>query len=283
MFPNITFKTFKRLQERDIERSVEKWGIDSILYDHAKKIGKFLIIEDLSVYHIDNTYGQRKNNDCYFTDRKRWSRIDNEEVWCMQASKYIYPRFLERSAFDKIRSISATLEEFLSNCLVFARDKKMFGKKIIEKQKEKIIQEIKKPIYMKTMYKVTSPINFRSDPNIKHGESKLFAEVPKWANDNPRVVVERVEVKDETLENLINFEEQDEQDLKEIKTEEMSEDKTLENFDEIEERDEQNQEEPKTEESKKDEKGRVIRRCKKCNYTTTSLRRLKTHQNNKHS
>lgn len=282
MFPNMMFKTFKRLEEKDLEKSVEKWGIDSILYDHAKKIGKFLIIEDLSVYHIDNTYGQRKHNDCYFTERKRWSRIDNDEVWYMKASKSIYPKFFERSMYDKIRNLSSNFEEFLKNSLIFSKDETKFEEKIIEKKKEEIVQIKKQPMYMKTMYKITSPNNFRPDPNMKHGESKLFAEIPVWAKDNPRVVVEKIEVKDEILKNLIETEEQKEQEPKEIKTKETKEDKLLENLVKTEDQNTQKQKEIKTEESKKDKKRRFIRRCKKCNYTTTSLNRLKTHQEKKH-
>ena len=250
MFPNVMFKTFKRLEEKELERTVEKWGIDSILLDHAKKIGKFLIIEDLSVYHIDNTYGQRKHNDCYFTDRKRWSIIDNDEVWYMKASKSIYPKFLNRSMFDKVRKYSANFEEFLENCLIFVKDETKFEEKLVEKQKEEIIQTRKQPIYMKTMYRVTSPMNFRPDPNMKHGEVKLFAEAPLWAKNNPRVVIEKIEVKDEEIEKQ-NFLE-----------------KEIENVEKTETIDEP--------------KEKMLRRCKKCDFTTTSLRRLKSHHEKKH-
>ncbi|MFA5396052.1 MAG: glycosyltransferase family A protein [Methanogenium sp.] len=332
MFPNIMFRTFKRLEGKELENTVEKWGIDSILYDHAKRIGKFLIIEDLSVYHIDNTYGQRKNNDGYFTDRKRWSKIDNDEVWCMKASKSLYPMFFERSAFDKIRNFSSTFEEFLENCLVYAKSKKVFGEKIVEKQKEEKVEIKKQPIYMKTMYKVTSPSNFRQDPNMIQGESKLFAEVPEWAKNNPRLVVEKVEVEDDFVEELDELEEQGDQDTetekaeveeenetedsekeetteeetkeqdaeeqKEENTEETGETTNTEETQEevkeqtVEETKEEKPEEIKendesrktteNEENKKNEKGKIIRKCKYCDYTTTSLRRLKKHQEKKH-
>ena len=251
MFPNITFKSFKRLEEKNLKNTIEKWGIDSILYEHAKTIGKFLIIEDLSVYHIDNTYGQRKHYDCYFTDRKRWSIIDNDEVWYMKASKSVYPKFLDRNSFDKVRRYSANFEEFLQNCLVFAKDETKFEELLVEKKKEEIIQIKKQPIYMKTMYRVSSPMNFRPDPNMRHGESKLFAEAPMWAKNNPRVVLEKIEVIDEEMER--------QKLLGEDNTEEKG---TVE----------------KTETSKE----KILRKCKDCEYTTTSLKRLKSHQEKKH-
>lgn len=254
MFPNIMFKTFKRLEDKDLETTVEKWGIDSILLDHAKRIGKFLIIEDLSVYHIDNAYGQRKHNDSYFTDRKRWGIIDNDEVWFMKASKSIYPKFLNRSMFDEVRKYSANFEEFLENCKVFVKDETKFEKNLIEKQKQKQKEEIKQiekqPVYMKTIYKITSPENFRPDPNIKHGESKLFAEIPLWAKNNPRIVYEKIEVRDEEIEA----------------------DKTLEEEIKI-------VEEAKIEKAKKE---KFVHKCKKCNYTATSLKRFKSHLTKKH-
>ncbi len=74
---------------------------------------------------------------------------------------------------------------------------------------------------MKKVYKITSPLNFRSDLNIKHGSFKYFLNIPDWARNNPRIVIETEEVKtdeikdekikvDEKSSNLSTREEQDE-------------------------------------------------------------------------
>ena len=57
IFSNKMFTSFNRKTLEELEYLEDKWGIDSILYDHAKSVGKFIAVEDLSVYHIDNAYG----------------------------------------------------------------------------------------------------------------------------------------------------------------------------------------------------------------------------------
>ncbi len=271
MFSDLVFKAFRRLNDKELENTIEKWGIDSILYDHAKKIGKFLIIEDLSVYHIDNAYGQRKNNNYYFTDRKRWNIIDNDEVWYMKASEAIYPKFLNCSVFDKMRKVSSNFEDFLKNCLAFLENKPILKEKEFKKEveKRKSIQVNKQITYMKTMYKVTSPNNFTPDSNMKHGDSKLFAEIPLWAKNNPRLVIEEVKVEETPVEEVKEVERQ----------EELIEKKEIEKK-EVEEKIEKKKEIKKTRKIRK--KKIAVRKCRKCDYTTTSLKRLKTHKTKKH-
>ncbi|KKK69226.1 hypothetical protein LCGC14_2936170, partial [marine sediment metagenome] len=186
------FTSFKPLKEKEFETTNEKWGIDSKLYDHALSFGEFLIIEDLSVFHIDNTYGQRRVNDLYFTDRKRWSIIDNDEVWYMKASKIIYPKYLAKSKYVEIRKMSSSFNEFLDICKTFLKDKSITITKKEERPKE-IMSKKTGPTYLEKMYKITSPLNFSPDPNIKHGDIRHYRNIPKWAKNNPRVVIETVE------------------------------------------------------------------------------------------
>jgi len=274
MFSDTVFRTFRRLKDKELENTIEKWGIDSILYDHAKRMGKFLIIEDLSVYHIDNTYGQRKNNNYYFTDRKRWNIIDNDEVWYIKASKSVYPKFLNRSVFDKMRKVSINFENFLENCLAFLKNQPIRTEKEFKKEveKRKKIQVNKQIAYMKTMYKITSPNNFTPDLNMKHGDSKLFADVPIWAKNNPRLVIEKVEVEKTHIEAVEEV--KDEETVKEEKPTELL--KTEEK-----EKSEKKKKIKRTK-KKKRKKKIVVRKCRECDYTTTSLKRLKTHKIKKH-
>ena len=244
-----TFTTFEQLKEKEFKATDVKWGIDSKLYEHALSFGDFLIVEDLSVYHIDNTYGQRRINDMYFTDRKRWSIIDNDVVWFMKASKLIYPKYIDKINYANIRKASSDFNAFLNNCKTYLKDKTIIMTKIEEKEKETVDKKAE-PTYLKKMYKITSPLNFRPDSNIKHGESKYFINIPIWAKNNPRVVIESEDIKDEEkASNLGEREEQ--QDVKETKETEISE--------------------------KKVERKTVIRKCKECDYTSTSQKRLKTH------
>lgn len=225
---NNVFTSFKKLTKKEIKKTNKKWGIDSLLYEHSKKIGKFLIIEDLSVYHIDNMYGQRKRNDFYFTDRKRWDIIDNDEVWYMKESKNIYPKYIKRKNFERIRKISSNFKEFSNSCKVFLKDNI-----IVETNNNKIKNNIK------IMYKITSPMNFKPDSNIQHGSFKLFSIIPEWAKNNPKVVIEIIETKvEEKSSNLSTREEQDE----------------------------------------KKSSTKITRVCKVCKYTTSNLKRFKTHR-----
>jgi len=56
------------------------------------------------------------------------------------------------------------------------------------------------------MWKITSPLNFPSDRNIKHGSVEYRDRLPNWAKNNPRVVIQQVptqpESYDKTREHL---------------------------------------------------------------------------------
>lgn len=205
-FPKEVFLSFEHLTDDSIEKTSEKWGIDSLLYSHAMKFGKIIIVEDLSVYHIDNTYGQRRVDNMYFTERKRWSKIDSDEVWFMNVSKQISPAFIEREKYTEIKRISMNFKDFLKKCEKYVKDKSSLTdeieedvkirrenieNKIKEDSKNKIFEENKKIIEVKK-FKITSPLNYRREPHIEHGTFVLYDEIPKWAKDNPRLVIEEM-------------------------------------------------------------------------------------------
>lgn len=51
------------------------------------------------------------------------------------------------------------------------------------------------------MWKITSPLNFPSDKHIKHGSVKYEYTLPKWAKNNPRIVIEQVDIIEKPEEN----------------------------------------------------------------------------------
>ena len=227
VFPAGVFNTFPRMTKEQLDDCIEHWGVDSKLYDHALTKGAFLIIEDLSVYHIDNTYGQRRVYPEYFTDRKRWDIIDNEQVSYMNISKVIAPNYLEKEDYVKLRKLSKSYENFVELCLKFVKDRKesLLAKetyrlqaqrqeRMIDEQLQKVEEEhqrSEKIVLIKKIYKITSPLNFPRDLNIEHGSFKYFSEIPGWAKNNPLVVIEIEEIKkndesdkqqDDTKENV---------------------------------------------------------------------------------
>ena len=241
MFSNEVFLTFKRYNEEELKKINEKWAIDTMIYDTVLKLGKFLIIEDLSVYHIDNTYGQRRVNDSYFIDRKRWGRIDNDEVLYMKISKIIYPEYIQRNQYEKIKNNSMNCNEFLDNCKNFLKGK--YNEKIEQKVESKKIIEKKEILFIKKMYKITSPLNFKTDEHLEHGSFKYFKEIPDWAKNNSCIVIEqeniKVEATEKTIEESIN----------------------------------------KEEKQKKTEK---LHKCKYCDYSVKSIKILKKHYLSNH-
>jgi len=44
------------------------------------------------------------------------------------------------------------------------------------------------------MWKITSPLNFPSDSHIKHGNVKYEYTLPDWTKNNPRVIIEQVDI-----------------------------------------------------------------------------------------
>jgi len=188
------FFTFERMSDKKLLKCEEKWGVDSMLYDHALKVGKFLIMEDLSVYHIDNAYGQRRIDKDYFTNRKRWNIIDNIEVLCMKTSEKIYPSYLNRSEYEKIRTISPdNLDEFIERCKKYIKDHTSIEKEALEAEKKTEEEKdfFEKNALVDIIYKISSPLNYPPDKNIKHGTFKYFAAIPDWAKNNHLLVVEK--------------------------------------------------------------------------------------------
>lgn len=205
IFPNSVFNSFERKTNTELESIDTQWGVDSMLLDHSKKIGIHLAVEDVSVYHIDNTYGQRRQNNKYFMKRNRWNVIDNIEIWYMKVSEYISPMYLERNILEKIKKESHNFEEFILNCTNHIKNNKNQNIKLTfnEIDKDIIYSEEKQPIYLKKMYKISSPANFGKDPNIPHGGFKYFSEIPLWAKNNPKLVIEEENIKsdEKTKEN----------------------------------------------------------------------------------
>jgi glycosyltransferase involved in cell wall biosynthesis len=198
------FLEFKeRVLKKISNKEVRKWGIDTDLYDTVLSLGAFAIVEDLSVYHIDNAYGQRRIDEKYFINRKRWNEMDLDEVWFIKVSKLLYPIVISKLNYEKIKKASSTFEEFFENCKLFLKDNQCIEKKIIEKEEE--IKRIKlMPITMKTMYKISSPLNFSPDSNMKQGTFKYFSEIPIWAKNNPRLVIEKENVSDDEYNEITN-------------------------------------------------------------------------------
>lgn len=164
-----------------------KWGIDAEIYEHAQKDGIFITVEDVSVYHIDNTYGQRRLDSKYFLKRKRWENIDTNETSFMLVSKKIYPKYIKTVVYKKLMQNTLSFRDFLKKCKFFAKQQniaKMFNIKIND---EKINYQI---------FKIISPINFPPDKNIEHGMCQYHKIVPSWAKNNSRICVELVEVTD---------------------------------------------------------------------------------------
>ena len=198
IFTKEVFLSFKRLSNNELQGRTEKWGIDTILYEHAKKVGNFVFIEDLSVYHIDNTYGQRREDEEYYIKRNRWKNLDTDLVWYIKASKEIYPKAITYHEMQRIKSHSGTYDNFVKNCKEFLKNHKTYEKKV---EKIKNAPNITKYIRMKKMYKITSPFNFSTDTHLKHGSFKYFSSIPVWAHNNPNLVVEKVEIEDDTIQD----------------------------------------------------------------------------------
>lgn len=202
IFTSTVFNTFKRLNKKELVETNEKWGIDSKLYEHSLKHGKFIIVEDLSVYHIDNTFGQRRKYADYYIERLRWRNIDLRDIWFIKASKNFAPKFIKKEDLLNIQKNSTDYDSFFKNCKDFICKHKI--KNIIKDTDEASIERIKKlesqkilipeeqTISVTKIYKITSPLNFRPDEHIIHGTSKLYREIPDWAKNNPRVVIEEI-------------------------------------------------------------------------------------------
>lgn len=196
IFPNETFNSFNQLSNKELMNSREKWGIDALLYKHALSFGNFLIVEDVSVYHIDNTYGQRRIYPNYFANRKRFCKMDIDDVWYLKASKYIFPKVIDKENYVRIKKMSSGFKDFCKNCKLFLTHNIDIEKKVVE-QKEESIKIKNLTTIMKTVFKITSPLNFSPDDNIAQGTSEYFPEIPVWARNNSNIVIEKEQVREE--------------------------------------------------------------------------------------
>jgi hypothetical protein len=81
---------------------------------------------------------------------------------------------------------------------------------------------------MKTVYKVSSPTNFRKDPNIEQGTFRYFSKLPDWAKNNPNIVIEVEERQKEIPELELTFEKPSETEKTELDEKILDEPEILE-------------------------------------------------------
>ena len=56
-----------------------------------------------------------------------------------------------------------------------------------------------------TRWKITSPSNFPSDRHIKHGSIEYHVILPDWAKNNPKVVIEEIDVVETKEEEIFKI------------------------------------------------------------------------------
>lgn len=193
-FSKQAFESFHILTQNELTATTEKFGIDSKLYEHALKYGASVIVEDLSAYHIDNTYGQRRRDMEYFIERNRWATVDKNEIWFLRVSKEIYPRHISRQTFDKIKELAIDeYSVFLNTCLDVLKnsidnDKNNF---IVESAIDRNFPDDNVKI---DIYKVSAPSNFVRSKNLPRGTVAYFREIPDWVRSDPGVTVEIIKL-----------------------------------------------------------------------------------------
>ncbi len=176
----------------------------------------------------------------------------------MKVTEIFAPQYLNRRIIERTKRSSNNFEEFIINCKQFLKDEEKFEIKVDKEDKTIMKKEVKKPIYLRKMYKITSPANFRTDPNIVHGSFKYFSKIPAWARNNPRVVIE---IEDIPIDKIV----------KEVeKIEKPKENDSIENKKDI-----------TLDISNKNNK--LKKKCAKCEYETLSKKWLKKHIQKKHS
>ena len=192
IFSKQTFETFRQYSDSELKSMNDKWALDAMLYEHALKNGKFVTVEDLSVYHIDNSYGQRKRDMKYFTERNRWNTIDIDEIWYLRLSKDIYPFFLNRHTLEMLkRSSTNDYDSFLKIC------KSVISHGMIETEHSaEVINVIRKvkdlELPKKVVYRIFAPINFVASKNLKKDEIRYYEKLPEWSKKDSGVVVEKI-------------------------------------------------------------------------------------------
>jgi hypothetical protein len=204
MLTKNVFETFPRMTDAELRDSKEQYAVDSKLYSHSLLFGKFVIVEDLSVYHIDNTYGQRRQDMQYFVDRNRWPVIDKNESWFIQVSKDIYPRQLQRHILETLRRSSAenNYNAFLTACknaLASGIDERLYSWDATKKPsviRQQIIPSV-------SVFKITAPDNFVDSKNLKRGTILYSLELPDWARTDNGVVIEKVRMSVEDARKVL--------------------------------------------------------------------------------
>ncbi len=169
--------------------TTEKWGIDAELYAEAKELGHFITVEDVSVYHIDNMYGQRRKHSEYFLKRSRWQNIDVNDTSFLLASKRLYPKYVKSIIFKKLIQETVSFKQFLQKCKEFAKQRRSAESLSIQTNDD--IPETD-PTAKCQVFKIISPTNFPPVKELKHGTYKYCKRMPKWAANNPSVCVELV-------------------------------------------------------------------------------------------
>ena len=205
MFAKRVIEAFPRMNSLQLNETTQQWAIDSMLYEHSLKFGKFMIMEDLSVYHIDNTYGQRKYDMNYFMMRNRWGTTDIDEVWFLRLSKEIYPAFLDKAILQMLKRSSGKYKTFLSACKSvlthglaetdLSSDSIANIRKATESIEDKIV----------TIFKVSAPPNFVKSKNLKKGNVEYYREIPDWVQLDSGVVVENVKMIEKKARELIDI------------------------------------------------------------------------------
>lgn len=167
----------------------ETWGIDAELYTEAKELGHFITVEDVSVYHIDNMYGQRRNYSEYFLKRKRWENIDVNDTSFLLASKYLYPKYIKTVVYKKLIQETFSFKHFLKKCKTFTKQKHSAGCLNIQITDDMPENDLSAKCQV---FKIISPNNFPQIKELKHGTYKYYKTVPKWATNNPSVCIKLV-------------------------------------------------------------------------------------------
>ena len=185
VFPKYVFESFVMT---DAEKQ-QKWGLDHMIYTHSRQIGSSVIVEDLSMYHIDNLFGQRRKYADYFIKRKRWDLVDVDEVWFLAVTKDFYPEFINRTSLNTIKQeAKGDYKRFWSMCKTYIASG-------LHKYDTNLAIEIKKSLIVVdiTQYRITCPSNFSgTSTHLAKGESILVDELPDWAYQNSSVVIEKI-------------------------------------------------------------------------------------------
>lgn len=203
IFPREIFESFPKMTNNQLLTSTEQYAIDASLCKHSMQFGRSALIEDLSVYHIDNSYGQRRRDMTYFLNRNRWENADTTEVWFLKVSKDIYPRHIKRGMLDIIKNTSLdSYDAFLKAC----NDALTYG---IDEDRDNwevrhILQNVKQKEILKiVVYKITAPDNFVNSVNVPKNSITYFKVRPIWSSTDPGIVVEKVLMSIEDAKKVI--------------------------------------------------------------------------------